>query len=145
MIITHAYDLATNLPTLADLQNHRVVFFWTASWTVAGGRSTRYDRPAMGELLQRYVEGGGAVVQCYCNSAPTGAWTQRMGGQSMGEWQGIKVTQPCDRLRSCLLLNDPCFLPSYPRPLRFMAHSFPLLLTLSPHNLTRIPSLTSLT
>ena len=87
------YDLPSGTPSLSDLQRHHVLLVWTASWTIAGGRSTQYDRTAAGDLLQRYVDTGGRVVQCYGNRPPTGEWERPDGGNSVGQWRGIELAQ----------------------------------------------------
>eukprot|EP01047_Picozoa_sp_COSAG01_P050773 COSAG01_NODE_5167_length_4438_cov_16.802720_6_plen_281_part_00 len=95
--VTHVtfetYDLPSGTPTLELLSRHHVLLVWTASWTIAGGRSTRYDRSAAGDVLQRYVAAGGSVVQCYGNRPPGGAWERAGSGQSVGAWQGIELVQ----------------------------------------------------
>ena len=88
-----AYDLPSGTPTLDRLVRHHVLLVWTASWTIAGGRNTRYDRSATGTVLQQYVEAGGNLVQCYGNRPPGGDWERRDGGRSVGEWQGIELAQ----------------------------------------------------
>eukprot|EP01083_Nonionella_stella_P087401 243154_1 len=79
------WDLATGVPTLADLRDYAGVVVYTSGWVARG----RYDPVELGNTLAEFVDIGRLVLLCFCHEALGGRWAE--GGYGAMKWGKCKI------------------------------------------------------